>query len=125
MSNSPTSLKLGYVTFDAADAGGLASFWAGVLQRQVDAGASESFATVGATGDEPLRPAFMFIQVPEPKVGKNRVHVDLLSADWRAEVDRVVGLGATKVGEFDESGAVWATFADPEGNLFDVGAHSE
>jgi hypothetical protein len=67
----------------------------------------------------------MFIQVPEPNVGKNRVHVDLLAADWRAEVERVVGLGATKVGEFDESGAAWATLADAEGNLFDIAAHAE
>jgi hypothetical protein len=67
----------------------------------------------------------MFIQVPEPKVGKNRIHVDLLAADWRAEVDRVVELGAMRVGEFDESGAVWVTLADGEGNLFDIGAHSD
>jgi hypothetical protein len=119
-----TSLTLGYVTFDSADAGRLATFWSGVLRRPVDDGASDQFATVGATGDDPLHPAFMFVQVPEPKVGKNRVHVDLLAADWRAEVDRVVELGATKIGDFDESGAVWATLADTEGNLFDIGAHS-
>jgi hypothetical protein len=118
-------LTLGYVTFDAADAGRLAAFWAGVLRRPVDDGASEQFATVGAGGDDPMRPAYMFIQVPEPKEGKNRIHVDLLTADWRAEVDRVLELGGTKVGEFDESGAVWATLADTEGNLFDIGAHPE
>lgn len=122
---SPTAPSLGYVTFDAADAGRLATFWGGVLQRPVDDGASAEFATVGTSGVVPLRPAFMFIQVPEPRVGKNRVHVDLLAADWRAEVDRVVELGATKVGEFDESGATWATLTDVEGNLFDIGAHAE
>jgi predicted enzyme related to lactoylglutathione lyase len=126
--NSPaitTSLTLGYVTFDAADAGRLAAFWAGVLRRPVDDGASEQFATVGADGDDPLLPALMFIQVPEPKIGKNRIHIDLLAGDWRAEVDRVVELGGTNVGEFDESGAVWATLADTEGNVFDIGAHPE
>ena len=123
--SSTTTLSLGFVTIDAVHAATLATFWAGVLGRAVDDGASVAFATVGTTGDEPLHPAFMFIQVPEPRVGKNRVHVDLLSADWLAEVERVVGLGATKIGQFDESGAQWATLADPEGNLFDIGLSPE
>ena len=35
-------------------------------------------------------------------------------------VDRLVAIGATKVGEFDEYGAHWITLSDPEGNVFDV-----
>ena len=62
----------------------------------------------------------MFIQVPEERAAKNRLHLDLASADWSAEVDRVVGLGAKRVGEFDEYGAHWVTLADPEGNVFDL-----
>ena len=123
MTVSPPSLTLGHVTFDAADATALATFWSSVLDRPVDEGATEFFATVGMTGDEPLRPAFMFIQVPEPRTGKNRIHVDLLAADWQIEVERVVGVGAIKVGEFGVYGAKWVTLADPEGNLFDL-AHS-
>jgi len=115
---------LGHVTFDAADATALATFWSSVLDRPVDEGATE-FATVGMTGDEPLRPAFMFIQVHEPHTGKNRIHVDLLAADWQSEVERVVGVGAIKVGEFDEYGAKWVTLADPEGNLFDIARSGE
>jgi len=123
MTVSPSSLTLGHVTFDAAGATALATFWSSVLDRPVDEGATEFFATVGMTSDEPLRPAFMFIQVPEPPTGKNRIHVDLPAADWQSEVERVVGVGAIKVGEFDVYGAKWVTLADPEGNLFDL-AHS-
>lgn len=125
MAVSPPSLTLGHVTFDAADATTLATFWSGVLDRPIDEGATEFFATVGMAGDEPLHPAFMFIQVPEPRTGKNRIHVDLLAVDWQLEVERVVALGAGKVGEFEEYGAKWATLADPEGNLFDIGAAGE
>jgi hypothetical protein len=32
-----------------------------------------------------------------------------------------VRLGATKIGEFAEFGTEWATLADPEGNVFDIG----
>ncbi len=125
MTVSPSSLTLGHVTFDAAGATALATFWSSVLDRPVDEGATEFFATVGMTSDEPLRPAFMFIQVPELRTGKNRIHVDLLAVEWQLEVERVVALGASKVGEFDEYGAKWATLADPEGVLFDIGAAGE
>jgi hypothetical protein len=63
----------------------------------------------------------MFVAVPEPRQGKNRLHVDLTSGDLSAAVDRAVSLGATKVGEFSEYGAIWTTLADPEGNVFDIG----
>ena len=111
------SIALEHVTFDSADAATLAAFWAQVLDSQVDAGGNEFFATVNKEGDGP---ALMFIQVPEERVGKNRLHLDLATADWAAEVDRIVGLGAKRVGEFDEYGAHWVTLADPEGNVFDL-----
>ena len=65
-------------------------------------------------------PAWSFYAVPEPKTVKNRVHVDLDVADLAVTVDRLVALGATKVGEFEEFGFRWTTLADPEGNEFDV-----
>jgi len=34
----------------------------------------------------------------------------------------VLGLGATRVAEFDEFGTRWVTMTDPEGNVFDIGA---
>ena len=107
-----------HVTFDCANAAALAGFWAQVLETQVDAEANEFFATVNKGGDGP---ALMFIQVPEKRTVKNRVHLDLATADWAAEVDRIVGLGAKRVGEFDEYGAHWVTLTDPEGNVFDLG----
>ena len=105
------------VVFDCADATALATFWAGVLSSEVDAGGNGFFATVNRAAD---RPTFMFIQVPEPRTGKNRLHVDLASADWSAELDRLVGLGAKRLAEHDEYGTHWITLADPEGNVFDL-----
>jgi len=116
------SLSFEQIVVDCADAAALAEFWSGVLDTPVDGGANEFFATVGRTGDAPLRPAFMFVKVPEERAGKNRLHVDLVSAEWRAEIDRVIGLGAKHVAEFDEYGTKWVTLQDPEGNVFDIGA---
>jgi Glyoxalase-like domain len=114
------SVSLAHVVVDCKNAAELAGFWSLVLERPVDDGASEYFATVGASGDAPLKPLFMFIQVPEDRVVKNRVHPDFHAADLTAEVDRLVGIGAVEVGEFDEYGTHWITLADPEGNVFDV-----
>ncbi|WBQ07153.1 VOC family protein [Kribbella sp. CA-293567] len=105
------------VVFDCTDAAELAAFWAGVLNTTVDADGNEFFATVNK-GGEGL--ALMFLQVPEPKSGKNRLHLDFGTADWAAEVDRIVGLGAKRVGEHNEYGTHWITLADPDGNVFDL-----
>ena len=51
---------------------------------------------------------------------KNRVHVDLGTADLESELKRLAGLGATHIADLDEGGTRWTTLADPEGNEFDV-----
>jgi predicted enzyme related to lactoylglutathione lyase len=112
------SITLEHVVFDCKNAAELATFWAGVLKSKVDADGNQFFATVNKGGEGT---ALMFIQVPEERAGKNRLHVDLAATDWAAELDRIVGLGAKRVGEFDEYGAHWVTLADPEGNVFDLG----
>jgi hypothetical protein len=60
-----------------------------------------------------------FNPVPEPKMVKNRVHIDINMPD-NAEMDRLLGLGARVVEEIrGEDGALWWTImADPEGNEF-------
>ena len=53
---------------------------------------------------------------------KNRVHLDLLVGPEAhdAEVERLVGLGATVEGVHDSDEGRWTLLADPEGNEFDV-----
>jgi hypothetical protein len=105
------------ITFDCSNALALAEFWAGATDRAVDANATDAFASIDGKDD---RPRMMFIQVPEGKTAKNRVHLDLVSTDLDAEAARLVSLGATRGGEFDEAGAHWITLTDPEGNEFDL-----
>ena len=114
------TLAVAHVVFDSEDPTRLAGFWSAVLDRPVADGASPYFALIPP--GEAAGPALMFLKVPEAKQVKNRVHVDLTGPDWRAEVERVVALGATKVAEYDEYGTAWATLRDPEGNEFDIGA---
>ena len=107
--------EIGSITVDCGDAATLAAFWASVLNGKVGDGASVHFATVN--GDW-AGPGMMFIQVPEGKTAKNRMHLDLAAPDKEAEVVRVVEFGATVLHEKDEWGHQWVTLHDPEGNEF-------
>ncbi len=111
------SITFEHVVFDCANAAELAGFWAGLLNSTVDAEGNEFFATVNKGGEGV---SLMFCQVPEAAAGKNRLHIDFGAADWAAEVDRIVGLGAKRVEEHNEFGTHWITLADPEGNVFDL-----
>jgi hypothetical protein len=64
----------------------------------------------------------LFQRVPEPKTVKNRIHLDLLVGleAQEAEVQRLVGLGATVMGVHEGDEGSWTLMADPEGNEFDV-----
>ena len=68
-------------------------------------------------GGHPL----LFIEVPEDKQVKNRVHFDLVPTDRTRdeEIDRVSALGATPLDDRRQSdGTGWLVLADPEGNEF-------
>jgi hypothetical protein len=136
------------VVIDCADPDRLARFWAGALgyklQDPPDGYATweEFLAAAGIPKEEwnkasavvdpdEAGPRFYFQQVPEGKVVKNRVHVDLNVGGERgtpfeerrkrvdAEVERLQQLGASvfRPGsvEHDE---YWVVMQDPEGNEF-------
>ena len=107
------------LSVDCTDPAALAEFWGKVLGRPVTPGPTPENVVVEAT--EPASgPRLFFNKVPEPKTGKNRLHLDLLTEHYEAEVGRVTGLGATPLNEIKFPGARWTTFADPEGNEFDL-----
>jgi len=114
------TLGFGQVVIDSQRADDIAAFWSALLERPIRDGANQFFAMIPASEDATF-PALMFLAVPEPRQGKNRMHLDLVAADLSAAVERAVALGATKVAEFDEYGTRWVTLADPEGNVFDIG----
>ena len=63
--------------------------------------------------------ALLFIRVPDAKVIKNRLHLDLNPDDQEAEVRRLLALGATRK-DIGQGDAGWVVLADPEGNEFCV-----
>jgi hypothetical protein len=108
-----------YIVLDAIDVEAQAAFWAEALHyRRVDR--VEQYAVLvplkGRSGS-----VFLVQGVPETKQTKNRMHLDLHVADPGAEVERLVALGATRLGDGKLGDIEWVTMADPEGNEFDIG----
>lgn len=144
------------VTFDAHDPRALSSFWRDVLgyvhpgppgvdlpagadplaawdEFLARAGVPEDRRNAASAVEDPdgTGPRVFFQQVPEDKVAKNRVHLDVraapgLEGDERmaaleAECERLVALGAVRVRRSEPQPPMSAGFivmTDPEGNEF-------
>jgi hypothetical protein len=135
------------VVFDCADPSALAPFWAaalGYIEQPPPEGFNswedwardqgipeENWNDASAVVDpDGVRPRIYFQRVPEGKVVKNRIHLDINAGagleepDKRAKVEqeaeRLEGLGASTFRRFDERGEFWIVMQDPEGNEFCV-----
>jgi predicted enzyme related to lactoylglutathione lyase len=115
------------VTFDCVDIDAQARFWSEVTGWP---GAKHEmpgnpFWVVSRSADD--APRLVFVHVHDTKVGKNRVHLDLLPSDGSqdGELARLQTLGGRVVD--DRRGVVpggWVVMADPEGNEFCLEAGS-
>jgi Glyoxalase-like domain len=114
------ALALFALSIDCGDAGKLAAFWAAALGLLVEPGATPESAAISPDDSGTAFPRLLFHQVPEPKIVKNRLHVDLISNAFDTESRRLVALGASQIRDVTKGSARWTTFADPEGNEFDL-----
>ena len=100
-----------------------ADFWAFALTWQSTERNPEEFQVGNSNGTDV---SLYFMKVPEPKVMKNRLHVDLLAdGSMEAEVARLVAAGARVVEVREDSDSFdnpdrWTVMQDPEGNEFCV-----
>jgi Glyoxalase-like domain len=117
------SLSLFAIIVDCQDPRGQADWWAHVLSSQVSERNTDEFQVGGGV---PGSPSLYFMKVPEPKVVKNRLHLDLLTdGPMESEVDRLVGAGARVIEVREDPDSLqnpdrWTVLADPEDNEFCV-----
>ena len=105
------------VTFDCADPETLAGFWQALVGGTIEEAARS--AEWVALEHVPVFGYLGFQQVPEEKVVKNRVHLDLDVADIGDAVDRSTRIGARAIGDtVEEPANFFQVMADPEGNEF-------
>jgi hypothetical protein len=113
---------ISHTSVDCQDAYTLSNWWRTVLDYV------EDLADPNEPGHEECmifardgRHRILFIEVPEPKQGKNRIHFDLRPTEGgrEAELERLVDLGAKPIDDQRlPDGRGWMVLADPEGNEF-------
>ena len=118
------SLRQGDIVIDCADHEVVVPFWEAALGWERH-DVNEQYVSLvpppdqrEADGPRPL--PLLFQKVPEPKIGKNRVHLDWRSDDRVAEVARLVALGAREGATRSLESLTWTVMEDPEGNEFCV-----
>lgn len=118
--------RISHTTVDCADAYSLSNWWRKVLHYIDDPddpnepGHQECLIIPRGEGQR-----ILFIEVPEAKSVKNRMHFDLRPTNRTRdeEVERLLGSGATFVADhrgIHGPGTGWVVLADPEGNEFCV-----
>ena len=119
------TVAINQITFDCARPTPLAEFWSQVTGFQQDPDDPNLPDDEQAWLQDPVAKgmALYFQRVPEGKVVKNRVHLDVrpIGGTRDEEVERLLGIGATLVDDQRKpDGTGWAVLADPEGNEFCV-----
>ena len=119
------------VVVDCRDMHAQAAWWAAAIGWQKAFEADDevmlvpphAFTKGPSLPPEERGPGLCFVQVPEGKTVKNRLHLDLAPRaedDQDAEVERLLELGATRVDVGQGEDVPWVVLADPEGNEFCV-----
>jgi catechol 2,3-dioxygenase-like lactoylglutathione lyase family enzyme len=120
------------VVVDCHDVRRQAAWWAEALGWKTVYESDEECVNVPGWVDEQVMrdtpwertgPGMTFVQVPEGKTVKNRLHLDLAphtSQDRDAEIARLEALGARRVDVGQPADASFTVLADPEGNEFCV-----
>ncbi|HEV2782972.1 MAG TPA: VOC family protein [Actinophytocola sp.] len=109
------------LAYDAADIGLLARFWSDLLGWPITQ-ESDDEVDIEPPDEYALPEGIAFGPVPEPKTGKNRLHLDLASSSPEHQneiVTKALDLGARRA-DIGQGDVPWAVLTDPEGNEFCV-----
>lgn len=119
------TLSLQCLTVDAHNPRAQAEFWAEVLGWSIGEDGDEIGYWIERELNDPKKAGFpdiLFLKVPDEKVIKNRLHLDLRPDNQEAEVARLEKLGAKRIeiGQSIDADTTWVVMADLEGNEFCV-----
>ena len=103
------------IVIDCADPEALAEFWSAAL-GYTKAGLFDSYFVLASPQRE--HPPVLLQRVPEPTVGKARIHFDLRVPDIETEAQRLESLGVRRIDIGQGEAPGWIAMADPEGNEF-------
>lgn len=115
-------IRIQCVVVDTADCERLARFWSEALGWRITHQSPDEWVIEPPEGsaEVDVAPDILFVRVPESKTVKNRLHFDLRPRDQEGQVNRLLGLGASRVNVGQPDDVTWVVMADPEGNEFCV-----
>jgi predicted enzyme related to lactoylglutathione lyase len=107
------------ITLDCLDLETLAAFWSAALHYHRSLPDPPGYVALEPPDGNGI--PLTLQRVPEAKLTKNRMHLDLLVPDVDEEVTRLEHLGARRLQDHTAYGTHWSVLCDPEGNEFCVG----
>lgn len=113
-------MHVGAVVVDCNDFASMVAFWREALHYVPRAPLKADDDFVVLRDPHGANVNVSIAKVPEPRVGKNRLHLDLYTHDQVGEVKRLIALGAKVHPRVPEEGEDFVVLEDPEGNLFCV-----
>jgi catechol 2,3-dioxygenase-like lactoylglutathione lyase family enzyme len=119
--NEDMALRVQCLCVDATDPDRLARFWQDALGWRRTHEEPDEIVLEPPEGsrEDGVVSDLLFLRVPEAKMIKNRLHLDLRPDDQSAEISRLEGIGARRV-DIGQGDVTWVVLADPEGNEFCV-----
>ena len=105
-----------HLVFDAHDPQLVSAFWSEVLGRAI----ADDWGGFVRLAPDQSGTHLAFAAVPEAKITKNRLHLDITANDREQAVDRFIALGGSLVETRNQGDHTWSVMADPEGNEFCV-----
>jgi hypothetical protein len=121
------------IIVDSREPATLAKWWAETLGYSILRQSDEGWVAIGPWASEsdrpdensyrrgPQPPAIVFVPVADPRLVKNRVHLDIWPVDRTRdeEVAALLNRGAA-LADVGQGDTPWKVLTDPEGNVFCV-----
>jgi len=116
--SDPQNIRIGSVVIDCLDFDAMFAFWREALHYATRSPPSEGWAIL--RDPEGRNTNVSLNKVDERLMGRNWLHFDLYAKDQKAEIDRLLKLGARRHPQEYDPEDDFVVLEDPDGNLFCV-----
>jgi len=112
-------LKIGSIVWGSRDVPRAIEFWCAALDYKLLGQPAPDWAIIIPTNGEGPQMAIAEVS-KDAEALLQRHHMDLYASDQKAEIERLLSIGAQRVDRKYPEGADYVVLADPDGNTFCV-----